>query len=184
MPSNEEPSASSEFPGLVLIPHRPDGTLYVRELGRAYHSLGWKVVFCAENLLQAAIQPDLVHLQWPEAFYRWMDDDTPERQGENLLEALDKAKRGGAKIVWTVHNITPHENASSSLDARIYQGIIERADLIVHHCPASIELLDRAYRVPRGTPSIVAPIGNYVAYPSQITRNEARKSLEIPTDAF
>ena len=170
---------------VVLIPHSTDGNPYVRELGRAYQSLGWEVVFGAENLLELTIRPRLVHLHWPEAFYRWRKDDTPERQSQRFLDALDEIRRRGAKLVWTVHNIAPHEHSDSGLDKATYQGVIDRADLIVHHCPASITLLGESYRVPRTTPSVIAPHGNYChSYPPGATREIARRELKIPADAF
>lgn len=169
---------------LVLIPHRTDGNPYVHELGQAYHSLGRQVIFGAENLLQQTMRPQLVHLHWPEALYRWINRDTPERGSQQFLDALDEARRRGARLVWTVHNIAPHDHSGSDLDAATYQGVIDRADLIVHHCPASIALLEKSYRVPRTTRCVVAPHGNYLSYPSGLPREIARRELNVPIDAF
>ncbi len=169
---------------LVLIPHRTDGNPYVRELGKAYHSLGRQVIFGAENLLELTVRPQLIHLHWPEALYRWMNHDTPERQSRQFLDALDEARRRGAKLVWTVHNVAPHEHSASDMDAATYQGVIDRADLIVHHCPASVTLLESAYRVPRTTRSVVTPHGHYLSYPSGAARDIVRRELNVPADAF
>ena len=115
------------------------------------------------------IRPQLIHLHWPEALYRWINQDTPERQSRQFLDALDEARRRGAKLVWTVHNVAPHEHSGSDLDAATYQSVIDRADLIVHHCPASVTLLESSYRVPRTTRSVVTPHGHYLSYsPGQL----------------
>lgn len=72
----------------VLVPHQTGGNIYIRELGRAYARLGWTPIYGSENLLEANFRPELVHLHWPEEFYRWRGEGRPERRVEHFLARL------------------------------------------------------------------------------------------------
>jgi glycosyltransferase involved in cell wall biosynthesis len=168
----------------LLLPHRLLGNLYVRDLGRAYQALGLGVVYGPENLFESAARYDVMHLQWPEEQYRGGYGSGPvEDRASAFLRRLDAHKRGGAKLIWTVHNIAPHEYVDSDVDRMVYQEVISRSDLIVHHCPASIASLAAAYKVPPSTLVVVVPHGNYEGYPDHVSRREARDRLGIAADA-
>ncbi len=168
----------------VLIPHQTNANIYVRELGRAYQALGCKVIYGSENLLEGNLTPDLVHLQWPEEQYRWRGEGAIDVRINQFLSALAELKRRGARLAWTVHNINPHDHVDSARDDAVYQAVINQAGLIVHHCPASPKLLQERYHVPPEKPVVIVPHGNYLAYPNEVTRDEARRKLGIAPDAF
>jgi beta-1,4-mannosyltransferase len=181
---SEETAMRTRDASSFLIPHRLLGHTYVRLMGRAYQGLGVKVVYGPENLFESAARFDAIHLHWPEEQYREFGSGAVETRAASFLQRLDEHKRGGTKLIWTVHNIVPHEHVSSDLDAKIYQGVIDRSDLIVHHCARSVELLSTAYTVPSSIPTVVIPFGNYAGYPDSIGRHEARDRLDIPQDAI
>ena len=66
---------------------------------------------------------------------------------------------------------------------RAYRGVIERADLIVHHCKRSATELAERHPVPASTPYIVHPHGHYQTYPDTTNRTDARRKLGIADDA-
>ncbi len=168
---------------LVLIPHRIVGNIYVRELGRAYQGLGAQVVYGPENLFESDLSPDIVHLQWPEDQYRGYSDGPVDRRVDVFLDRLDRSRQGGARLAWTLHNLNPHEYRKSDPDERAYRGVIERADLIVHHCDCSQKLLAERYELPGSTAEIVHPHGHYLSYANTATRESSRDRLGIPRDA-
>ncbi len=176
-----EADAGKERP-LFLVPHRLTGYSYVSELGRSYQELGIDVVYGPENLFESTTRFDVIHLQWPEDQYRGYGSGPTDKRAESFLRRLDEHKRKGTKLIWTVHNIVPHEYVGSDLDTKVYQEVIDRADLIVHHCDDSIKLLAAAYTVP-AVASVVVSFGNYAGYPDSVSRQEARKRLAIPQDA-
>ena len=167
------------MPRTLLLPHGISSNLYTLELGRAYVKLGLQVVFSADNLAQGSFRPDIVHLQWPEEHYRWSGQGSVEAKAAHFLSRLTAFKQQGSHIVWTVHNVHPHEQANDALDADVYQRVIDLADLIVHHCPVSQEALRARYRVPNATPNVIAPHGNFFGYANTIGREEARRRLGI-----
>jgi beta-1,4-mannosyltransferase len=179
------PAFVAASPQRLLLPSSMDSrNLYCRELGRAYAALGHTVVFGADNLAEAGMSFDFVHLQWPEEHYRWRGQGAFEARGVRFVADLDRVKAAGARLIWTVHNLAPHENVEDALDRRIYQAVIDRADLIVHHCDASVAALGALYRVGAGVRHVVVPHGNYFAYPRGIAKAEARHRLGLPDDAF
>lgn len=168
----------------ILLPYALDANIYTRELGLAYSNAGCEVIYGADNLLAQAIRADVVHLHWPEAFYRWMGLDAIELRIQRFLAALDAYKAAGSKVVWTIHNLAPHDHPDSKLDRDVYQQVLDRADLLLHHCPASQALLSTQYRIPGGIAQVVVPHGHYLGYPSTVSRSQARMRLEIPEDAY
>lgn len=169
----------------VLLPTAMDSkNLYCQELARAYVALGHTVVFAADNLAEAGMRFDLVHLQWPEEHYRWRGHGALQDRGARFIESLDRVKATGARLIWTVHNLAPHEHFEDPLDRRIYQAVIDRADLIVHHCADSVAALGGIYRLGADARQLVVPHGNYFSYPRGIDKADARRRLALPTDAF
>src|SRR5205809_5417947 len=124
-----EPSEGGERP-LFLVPHRLFGYSYVSELGRSYQQLGIDVVYGPENLFESTTRFDVIHLQWPEDQYRGYGTGPTDERAASFVRKLDEHKRRGTKLIWTVHNIAPHEHVDSEVDAKVYQDVIDRADLI------------------------------------------------------
>ena len=57
---------------------------------------------------------DILHIHFPEAFYCWKQAKTSEDEtsrAKNFLERLNTLKQKGVKILWTVHNLEPHDRA-------------------------------------------------------------------------
>lgn len=172
------------MPVNLLLPHALDGNIYTRELGRAYKVAGCNLIYGPENLLETGIDIDMLHLQWPEAFYRWMGNGSLESRVERFLSSIDKLKSRGTRVAWTIHNLIPHDHPDSRFDHDVYQSVLDRADLLVHHCPFSQRLLSERYLVPGSLQHVVTPHGHYLGYPQGISRQEARGRLGIPEDAY
>jgi len=168
---------------VVLLPHPPNGNIYIRELGRAYAQLGWTPIYGPENLLEGNLRPDLLHLHWPEEFYRWRGEGSTAARAEHFLARLSELRTAGVPLVWTVHNLAPHDVADASIDAKAYQAVIDSADAIHHHCDCSIKALAERYPVSATTRQFVQPHGHYLSYPNTISREEARRELGIAADA-
>lgn len=168
---------------LVLLPHPPNGNIYIRELGRAYLELGWTPVYGAENLLEGNLRPDLLHLHWPEEFYRWRGEGTLEARARHFLSRLRALREAGVPMVWTLHNLVPHDVGDSSVDALVYRTIVESTQAIHHHCECSVQSLAERYPVPGKVRQFVQAHGHYFSYPNTIDRETARRELGIPVDA-
>lgn len=171
-------------PRTILLPHTIDGNIYTSELGHAYRAAGCYLIYGTENLLENGIDTDILHLQWPEAFYRWMGNGSLEARVGRFISGIDHLKSKGTKIAWTIHNLVPHDHPNNRFDHDVYQRVLERADLLVHHCPHSQQLLKERYRVPESVQHVVTPHGHYLGYPHGTSRQEARARLGIPEHAY
>jgi beta-1,4-mannosyltransferase len=167
---------------IVLLPHGIARNRYVDEVAQAWRGHGYTVAQGPQALFEPRHRPALVHLQWPEELYRWHGAGTPAERAHAFVERLDALKAEGARLAWTVHNLAPHDHPDDPLDRGVYQAVIDRADLIVHHGEASRGLLRQRYAVP-GTREIVAPHGHFGGYPQGGDRAGTRARLRLPQDA-
>jgi beta-1,4-mannosyltransferase len=132
---------------------------------------------------------DVLHFHWPEIYYRhrgaasrvdvalsWV------RLGLFALR-LRFARALGYVIVWTVHQVQPHESPSPLLD-RVGTRVLARAShLLVANDRATAELASTRFRL-RRVPSVV-PHGSYVGvYPPGRPRADVRRELGVDPDAF
>jgi glycosyltransferase involved in cell wall biosynthesis len=115
----------------------------------------------------------VLHLHWPERHF----------QRNSLGSALGfvvrllVARALGYRVVWTVHNLTPHEGAG--LADRAVRAALTRLATLIVHCEAARGLLGRP-----GRRAFVIPHGSYVGrYPNGITQTAARARLGLEPDA-
>ena len=125
-------------------------------------------------------RPHVWHLHWPE----WAASGTSSlsRWANCLrfLASLLAAKAVGAKLVWTAHNLEPHEDEAPRQVALAMAALVRLLDLHISLGPAARDAtLDRYPRL-RHTPCRVIPHGSYVgAYPDTVSRDEARQALDL-----
>ena len=67
---------------------------------------------------------EVLHLHWPE----WFGFDDPSVHAELITQLADR----GIPIVWTAHNLTPHDRRPDVYDP-IYQQWATAADAVIHH---------------------------------------------------
>lgn len=130
--------------------------------------------------------PDILHLHWIHTF---IDTDRTALRallGIRLLVEIAIVRLLGAEVVWTVHNVTEHENRSPRTERVLRHVVARTTKRIIVHCDAAIPIIRDAYRLPPETIEKirVVPHGNYVGcYPNQLSKAEARAELDIPSDA-
>ena len=167
----------------VLMPHQVGSNRFLLDLAKSYHAAGLDVIFGRDNLRHRLARPDVLHLHWPEEQYRWSlpRGETPAAAAERFVAALDDAKRHGVLLIWQVHNLVPHDSPADALDREMYQSVIDRSDILIHHCEKSRTLLADRYTVRADLRQLVLPLGNYVSYKTGATREQARERLRVPT---
>jgi beta-1,4-mannosyltransferase len=139
-------------------------------------------------LLSARGEIDVLHVHWPEGLYR-------ARRGPRLLRRplswlklarlavrLASARLLGLRLVWTVHQVLPHERAGM-LDLAAARLLALLSDALVAHDRATAAEAERRLR-PRRPPRVV-PHGSYRGvYGQRLGREETRRRLGIPRGAF
>jgi glycosyltransferase involved in cell wall biosynthesis len=182
------PTGIASFP--PVIPQNPYQRLLYEHLAAhgfviadgARLKLGW--------LLGNRGRVQVLHVHWPQSLYR--HDDGPEAlrgplswcRLALLKVRLRSARALGYRIVWTVHQVVPHESARPLLDRAAARALASASDLLLAHDRATVETIrselgDRARRV------AVVPHGSFVdVYPDGRSRSAVRAELGIHRDAF
>ena len=101
--------------------------------------------------------------------------------GRAVLEA---ARLHGASVVWTTHNVRPHEGRDTPLERWYWSGVLRRVDAVIHPSRASQAAVEARYPALAGVPHAVVRMGHYRgSYPDSISRDEARAAFGIAEDA-
>ena len=148
----------------------------VELVGGARLKLGW--------LVRSRRRVDVLHFHWPEGYYRF-------RAGPVFLRGLLSwlnlaafivrvavARALGYRIVWTVHQVVPHEShgAIDHLAARLLGLLSHR--LVAHDTYTAAEVERRLRRE-----AVVIPHGSFVgAYPAGRGRDTVRRQLGLDSD--
>ena len=128
---------------------------------------------------------DVLHLHWPSFLYTVPESRIATWLGLlrfTVLMSLMRAR--GASIVWTAHNLYPHDNGHAAVHRLGRRIVVWLASRICVHGPAAAALVRREFNVPAAS---LVPVehGNWIdRYPNTITRELARQRLDIPRDAF
>ncbi len=126
---------------------------------------------------------DVLHVHWTYLFYLPFGSGRTARGFLEFWAAVIwlLTKLLGMKLVWTAHNVRPHEPVFLN-DRRAHRFLGNLADHVIVHSPAAEAQL-REIGV-RNTRLKVIPHGNYIgAYPDGATRMASRKHLNIAADA-
>lgn len=126
---------------------------------------------------------DVLHFNWLHYFYRRDSLETTVRQYGQFAENLAYAKRIGYRVVWTLHNLYPHERPYPDVDHLARLHVSRLADHVIAHCgygkQKAAELFYREHDVS------VVPHGNFIdVFPNEISREDGRAELGIDPDAF
>ncbi len=177
MPSNEIRVCS--------VPHG-SANPYIASTNRELARLG--VVFTkparTPKDIGALLRPDLIlHFHWPSIIYGGKTPSDFARKTTKFLDMLDRAKAGGCRVLWTAHNVFPHENPFPELDRRARQEFIARCDHILVHCEAGRHELAATFQhLPAMT--IARHLDYRHEYPPLPNRPEARATLGIREGSF
>ena len=138
-------------------------------------------------LEQSRAAYDVLHLNWLDRFYaRFEDPRDPDAAGgrfADFTENLIHARRLGYRLIWTVHNLFPHERRYPHLDRLVNALVAREADHVIAHCRFAADSIEARYQPPR--PVTVIPHGNYLPiFPNTVSRARARERLAIDGTRF
>lgn len=142
-------------------------------LGSDYLGIRW--------LFQKRKQIDVLHFHWLEYHYRG---------GSAWASCLGLAKIGaklllirllGYRVVWTMHNVLPHERSFPAIDYLASFLMAHLAHSVIVHCEEGRRQLWRVYRRRRRV--FMAYLPHFMgAYPVAVDREQARARLGIGAD--
>ena len=128
-------------------------------------------------------QIDVLHFHWLHYFYRRDSLESSVKQYGQFAENLAYAKKLGYRVVWTLHNLYPHERPYPDLDHLARLLVSRLADHVITHCDygkeKAAELFYREHDI------TTLPHGNFIdAFPNEISRADARAELGIQDEDF
>lgn len=137
----------------------PSLSLLFSELGR--HDVQITAYAGRSSLLR---RRDVIHFHWPEWLIRWRTIRSATFDILTSLGLLWLARRRGAAVVWTGHDLEPHELTQPRL-WRIFQSFfISQVDLLVSSGGGATEMLMERYPQLARVPVTVVPHGHYRGY--------------------
>jgi glycosyltransferase involved in cell wall biosynthesis len=94
-------------------------------------------------------------------------------------QRIGEFRSRGGQLVWTVHNVLPHECPNRAAELALCEFLAERADLIHVMGADTAQIVAPLYQLP-GERTVVIPHASYVGvYPDQVSRVEARRRLGL-----
>ena len=139
--------------------------------------LGWRW------LIANARKDTVLYLQWLPRHY--VIGRTPSfTRAVRFIIKLAFARLVGYRVVWTCHNVMPHEATRRTwIHILVRRVCCRAAELIVVHSKRSRVLLQARFRC--GDKTVIVPHGNFIgAHGAKLDRAEARRLSGIPDDAF
>lgn len=98
-----------------------------------------------------------------------------------LLMLVALLRLCGVRIVWTAHNIAPHEAFHTAWSFFVYRVLVRWSDALIFHSAAARDLFVSRYGAPRH--SEIIPHGNYIGQYGPIQpQAEARAALDLPSE--
>lgn len=171
----------------ILLTEKPSLNGYIESLLHAYQRAGHAVICDPSNFLYSDFVPDVLHIHWPERITYWhqaLQGLSAPQQVAKAAERLAWYKARGTKIVLTIHNLVPHAAGSGSHADPAVACCIAHADIVVHHCQASVRETLQLYPTAGERANIVCRHGDYLLQYRDVEAQAARRLLGIPADAF
>ena len=127
---------------------------------------------------------DIIHVHWPDDFLSIESIVRSSTYVGGELALLAAAHARGSRIVWTGHDLGPHESHHPGLERVFWKGFPPLVDGFISLSHDGLHQAKRQIPRLKEIPSAVVPHGHYRdAYPAPIDSNEARASLGLHRDA-
>lgn len=124
--------------------------------------------------------PRVLHLHWLNVVLDGARDrEEAQRRVTAFAKRLDGLRTQGIRIVWTMHNVLPHESVHHDLEVAVREAIVSRADLIHIMSPDSQALAAPHFALPDEKVVQVEHPGYQGYYPQWLPRSAARRALGL-----
>ena len=194
--SGRADSAARTGPTIGLVSHpavlraNPYQRLLYRELARHGVVLAAEAPFDLGWLRRARKSIRVLHFHWPQAYWRHERGSRFLRRPLSYVKVvlfafrLRAARALGYRIVWTVHQVYPHERSAGRLDRLGARALARYSDLLLVHDRATAASM-AAELGRHAEKRAIVPHGSYEGvYPPGRARDVVRGELGLPPDAF
>lgn len=184
LPSGDEPPILLAYlPAFDTNPYQALLYATAREHGFAPVPMHAPSQFQELPPLAAAGHDTIAHLHWLHVVTREAESEEQARaQAASFMDELDAYLGLGGRLVWTVHNILPHDTPYPAVEAWLAGEIARRSHAIHVMATNTRELVAPYYELPADRVFVVPHPGYGRAYPDSISRLDARHELSIDPD--
>ena len=127
----------------------------------------------------------IIHLHWLTQILRGVDDfHEGTKKIYAFIEMLDRWQQHGYKIVWTMHNVLPHNAANVKLESYLREKLVQKVDAIHIMNRNSIDIASKYYAVPEEKKFFVPHPSFAEWYPNVINKENSRAELHLRQDNF
>lgn len=145
----------------------------IAPLGGASVSEGVRLITGAPQ-----VQQRVLHLHWLNGVLTGADTLSAAQQRVAEFERqLDAVAKAGVRLVWTMHNVLPHESVFEDQEVRLRQIVVERADLVHVMNPQSVAMAAPYFALPSEKVVRVEHPGYQGFYPQWMSRAAARQQF-------
>jgi glycosyltransferase involved in cell wall biosynthesis len=124
--------------------------------------------------------PGVFHLHWTgPVLQRAASPIDALTRLEDFTNAVRKFKEQGGRLVWTIHNVLPHDARFRPLEVNLAQFLAKEAHLVHVLSMATLEAVAPHYELDPATTRVVEHSSYEGVYPDFVTRETARKRLRI-----
>ena len=109
-------------------------------------------------------RPDVIHINFPEWLIRWKHPWIAPLDVVVISGLLWLVRRRGAALVWTGHDLEPHELSRPRLWRAYNRFFISQVDLLFSFSKGATSLLVERHSRLAGIPTVVVPHGHYRDY--------------------
>ncbi len=149
-----------------------------------------QVVLSPRWLVRNRRRVGFIHLHWPQAIYgqsagpTWLRRIVVWFKLARFLVRLTIARRLDYRLVWTIHQVSPHDSTIPRCDAIAGRYLARRCDVLLAHDTATANEAKSSLGPPAERVEIV-PHGSYIGvYPPGRSRDEVRAELGIEAGDF
>jgi beta-1,4-mannosyltransferase len=120
------------------------------------------------------------HLHWPDLLINGPTPWLRLKRTVLFMAKLVLARMHGVKVIWTVHNIKPHDYQLRLLQRAAYWVVLRSIAAFISLSRYAEDVAMEAYPRLRHVRGFVIPHGHYKGlYPDEVTKEEARRVLQI-----
>lgn len=133
-----------------------------------------------EQAVAGAGDPGCLHVHWTTPILQRATGpfraELVLREVTALLEAF---RRRGGRLVWTVHNVLPHDGHHHWAELRLGRLLVHHADLVHVMSRVTVDLVEPLYPLDPAR-TVVVPHPSYTGwYPDDVGRADARAALGL-----
>lgn len=153
----------------------PYQTLLYESLEPAFSAEPGSIEDALSRQADAPARPHVFHLHWEHAVL--MGAGAP-KSVEDFLDAISRFCAAGGKLVWTIHNLAPHDTEKGAANDDLQAGLCELADILHLHSLHALTAARAEMKLPDRKIRIIAHHNYEGAYPVY-ARATARSDLGL-----